>query len=250
MTSPDYQRIVERLIPKPDGESPVRHRTGEVVAVNGDGTVDLDLSGVTVPDVATIGSTAVGQIVQVLVWAGDLLVLSVTGGSDYALLGEVTSNGSSGTMTISGIPQTHRDLLGIVHGSHPAVSGQQQRTVSLRLNNDSGTNYRVVRIDTDDNGVPTRSSGLAVNSISLGGFGDDTDLSSARFEIPDYSQNRNKSVTFQSGSSFGGSAGQSRAAQGWGSHVDATALTDVRVIMSVENWRTGSGMRLYGLGRK
>lgn len=73
----DYFRLGEKLNPKPDGESAVRHRTGVVDAVNADGTVDLDLGGVVVPSVSVLdgASIAVADVVQIVAWSGDLLIL-------------------------------------------------------------------------------------------------------------------------------------------------------------------------------
>lgn len=77
-------RLHQRLQPKPDGESAVRHRTGVVNAVNPDGTVDLDLGGVVVPDVCTLAGSfvGVGAAVQTLAWAGDMLVIGGVGAAE------------------------------------------------------------------------------------------------------------------------------------------------------------------------
>lgn len=73
----DMTRLINRLAPPPDGESPVRHRSGVVDTVNGDGTVDVLVSGQLVESVAVLaGATAgTGDTVHLLVWDGDLLVL-------------------------------------------------------------------------------------------------------------------------------------------------------------------------------
>lgn len=101
----DFTKLQEKLIPKPDGESPVRHRTGTVDAVNANGTVDLDLGGTVVPDVSVLAgsSVTVGQVVQVLVWAGDLLVIGGIGGPGYTLA-ETVYFTSSGTFTKADYP--------------------------------------------------------------------------------------------------------------------------------------------------
>lgn len=73
----DYTRTLDRLLPPDDGEPPVRHRTGTVDTVNSDGTVDVDFGGTAVADVAVLDGVyvAAGDVVQVAVWRGDLLVL-------------------------------------------------------------------------------------------------------------------------------------------------------------------------------
>lgn len=84
----DITRIINDLLPAPDGESPLRHRTGTITVVNSDGTVDLDLGGQTVEDVQVlVGSqVAVGDVVQVAAWSGDLLVLGRVAVSDTEII--------------------------------------------------------------------------------------------------------------------------------------------------------------------
>jgi len=84
MSATDYTRLLEKIVPKEDGEDPLRLRTATVTVINSDGTVDITLSGVTVEDVPVVGSNlglVVGRTVQVLVHRGDLLVLGQTAGS-------------------------------------------------------------------------------------------------------------------------------------------------------------------------
>lgn len=73
----DTHRLLKGFNPVPDGESSLRHRTGTVSVVNSDGTVNLDLGGIVVPNVSVLNSAGVlaGDVVQVTAWAGDLLIL-------------------------------------------------------------------------------------------------------------------------------------------------------------------------------
>jgi hypothetical protein len=73
----DLGPLAARMFAPGDGEQPVRHRSALVDAVNGDGTVDLDVQGVIIANVAVLaGATAgVGDVVHVLVWPGDMLVV-------------------------------------------------------------------------------------------------------------------------------------------------------------------------------
>lgn len=77
MTGRDLTRLEQRLFPAQDGEAAVRHRSGTVDTVNPDGTVDLILGAVTVPSASVLSGAVVapGDVVQVLTWRGDLLVL-------------------------------------------------------------------------------------------------------------------------------------------------------------------------------
>lgn len=77
MTGRDLTRLEQRLFPAQDGEAAVRHRSGIVNTVNMDGTVDLALGSTVVPSASVLAGAVVenGDVVQVLAWRGDLLVL-------------------------------------------------------------------------------------------------------------------------------------------------------------------------------
>lgn len=76
----DLTRLIQKLDPRPDGQDKAQLRTGTVDAVNADGTLDVVLSGVVVPDVPKLASVggAVGSVVQVQVYRGSMLVVGVT----------------------------------------------------------------------------------------------------------------------------------------------------------------------------
>jgi hypothetical protein len=77
MTDPALLPVLQKLVPQKDGEPYTVHRSAVVAAVNAGGTVDLTMSGVTVPDVPVLGGATapVGAVVSVLAWQGALLVL-------------------------------------------------------------------------------------------------------------------------------------------------------------------------------
>lgn len=77
MTDPNLLSILQKLVPQKDGEPYTTMRTAEVLADNGDGTQDIELSGVTVPNVPMLAGAvaAVSDIVQVVAWKGALLIL-------------------------------------------------------------------------------------------------------------------------------------------------------------------------------
>lgn len=80
MTDPALLPVLQKLVPQKDGEPYTVHRSAVVAAVNAGGTVDLTMSGVTVPRVPVLGgaSVGVGDTVSVLAWQGALLVLGAT----------------------------------------------------------------------------------------------------------------------------------------------------------------------------
>ncbi len=76
----DMTRLREKLIPEPDGDSPLALRTAVVSAVNANGTLDVLLSSTllqNVPRLASV-SVAVGDTVQMIVQLGDKLIIGFT----------------------------------------------------------------------------------------------------------------------------------------------------------------------------
>lgn len=103
----DLTQIKKKILPPQDGQDELKLRTGVISAVNADGTVDVVISGVTVPSVPRLGgsSVAVGAVVQILSYRGSLLVIGGTasGGGASGGLGlwtrvrSVTASGGVGT---------------------------------------------------------------------------------------------------------------------------------------------------------
>lgn len=79
----DYTRIIDQIMPKAGGEDVLRLRGATVDAVNSDGTVDIIMSGVVVPNVVRLSNAAavVGESVQVLIHRGLMLVIGPTNGA-------------------------------------------------------------------------------------------------------------------------------------------------------------------------
>jgi hypothetical protein len=165
---------------------------------------------------------------------------------DFALLDEQAgAGGSASVITFSSIPQTHRDLMVVLHGNH---TGTVQRAFTMRFNSDTGANYRWVFTRSIDNVAPARSSGIGVTSIQVGDVGDDGRLTVLRADIVDYTLSANKAVVFQNGFSVGSAAGDSGTSQGWGTHVNGSPLTTIELIVSTDAWATTTLARLYGIG--
>jgi hypothetical protein len=106
----DYTKLLSKLDPKAGGEDVLRLRTGVIDAVNSDGTVDLNISGVIVPDTPVINGAVVEDegAVQVLSYRGSLLVLGMVAADlnwdagrmvDYVANGTDGSAGASNTET-------------------------------------------------------------------------------------------------------------------------------------------------------
>ena len=73
----DLTRLMDKLVPEPDGESPLVLRIGTVMAINADGSLDVQISGVTVAGVSRLtgASMTIGGTVQILSYRGGLLVI-------------------------------------------------------------------------------------------------------------------------------------------------------------------------------
>lgn len=76
----DPTKLLSKLLPDVGGEDVVRMRTGIVDAVNADGTVDLGIAGIIVPDIPVLqGAYAgAGAVVNVISFRGSLLVIGGT----------------------------------------------------------------------------------------------------------------------------------------------------------------------------
>ncbi len=73
----DYTKLLAKIVPKADGEDVVRWRTGVVDAVNSDGTVNVTISGLVVPNLVVLGHVHViiGAVVHLVSYRGMLLVI-------------------------------------------------------------------------------------------------------------------------------------------------------------------------------
>jgi hypothetical protein len=103
----DYTRTLNRLEPAPDGESALRHRSAVVTAINSDGTVDIDLSGVAVVGVSSLVFAGIGEVVQVVAWKGDLLVIGLPRTSQEPMPSQLTDRATSSGGTAIGTVQTN-----------------------------------------------------------------------------------------------------------------------------------------------
>lgn len=100
----DYTRIIDQIMPKAGGEDVLRLRGATVDAVNSDGTVDIIISGIVVPNVVRLSNAAVtvGESVQVLVHRGLMLVLGPIAARAYKGTYSPTITGTGGNPVING----------------------------------------------------------------------------------------------------------------------------------------------------
>ncbi len=108
----DLTRLLNKIVPQPEGEDRTRLRVGVVDTVNADGTVDVFISGVMITDVACLESApvAAGVVVQILSARGVLLVLGPVASLAVPVeatssinLGDTTSTSYTNTLTTTGV---------------------------------------------------------------------------------------------------------------------------------------------------
>lgn len=159
-----------------------------------------------------------------------------------------TADGSSTTLEVTGLAQTHHDLLVVIDGEHDGSAAL--RSVTVTFNSDTGSNYRWIRVTTADNGDPARFSSQSASSILLGSFAQTASAygSSARLYVSDYSASGGHQVMWQANASIGNSAGDSRNYQGSGQHATGAAITSIQVNIGTDEWASGSTLRIYGIG--
>jgi len=90
MDTARLSKIKQDLLGKQDGQDVLRLRVGIVTVVNADGTCDVTVAGVTVPEVPRLqeASVSVGAIVQMLSYRGSLMIIGrAATGSQSAGLG-------------------------------------------------------------------------------------------------------------------------------------------------------------------
>lgn len=103
----DYTKLLKKITPDRDGEPHLHLRTAVVSAVNANGTVDILMSGVTIPGVPRLAEATVqvGGTVQILAARGSLLVIgqamSAGRSAGAGLWTRVQSNSSSGSVGTS-----------------------------------------------------------------------------------------------------------------------------------------------------
>jgi hypothetical protein len=123
----DYNKLLAKLDPQPGGEDTARMRTGIVDAVNANGTVDLAISGIVVPDVPRLeGSVAaVNTVVQVISYRGSLLVIGSVAPNNNADAGQMVAYVGNDTDSSAGVSGAETAILTIT--GVPIVSGTAYR---------------------------------------------------------------------------------------------------------------------------
>lgn len=156
----------------------------------------------------------------------------------YEPIATTTLSSAQATATFSSIPATYTDLILVFSGSID-TSG---RTIRLRFNSDSGTNYSDTYVSGDGTtATSSRTTSQASARISLGL------TSSTQTVITSHIQNYSNSTTYKTLLSRGTSASDSANAivSLWRS---TSAITDIEVrLNSTGNFNSDSTFTLYGI---
>lgn len=143
----DITRMLAKIVPEEDGEDVLRKRTGTVVEINADSTVDVSMDGVTVENVPALASAVVepGGTVEMLSYRGGLLILGsvgrmpelriATSGASAPETGTTTSGTFVTSLTTSG-------SFGISFVAPP--SGIVQVTVKAAAQNNTANGYALL----------------------------------------------------------------------------------------------------------
>lgn len=155
---------------------------------------------------------------------------------------------TASTYTISSIPATFSDLELVVHGelTSPQTAG---RTLYLRFNGDSGSNYDYSWSEANGTSTTLETESYASSFIAVGRSFSDVGPSSARVVIPEYSGTTLEKTTI---GSFVGKTGTSagglwrQASAGWWRNTDAISSITLLMNTGADSWATGSVVRLFG----
>jgi hypothetical protein len=175
----DYTKLLQKLVPAPDGEPVLTLRVATVDSVNTDGTVDLELgSGVIVPNVPCLDtvSAAAGLVVQVLSARGSLLVIggSSNGGAKGFVVrsDRITATGPI-TATTETVIQTYTFIAAAgmqyeVEANQSSQTGTAGDAVTVRLRWATGATVTAAGTQLDSKVAGVARGGTGSPSILFG----------------------------------------------------------------------------------
>jgi hypothetical protein len=151
----------------------------------------------------------------------------------YTALATVTLGGSDTEIVFSSIPQSYRDLVVVIGGSANAGTSP-----SLRFNNDSGSNYNIVRMYANGSTYSSQSFNATYGSV---GFMN-TEKSTVVAHIMDYS------ATDKHKTALGRSSNTDTLRLEIVRWANTSAITTLEVRMDGGSlYSTGTVMSLYGI---
>jgi len=162
----DYTVLLKKIAPQDDGQDVLRLRVGIVAAIASDGTVDVTINEVVVPDVPVLGGTyfPVGSTVQILSYRGSLLVIGPVGAalsSPVALAGNTTTGTTNSTSFVNSLTTT--GVHGVAFIAPPSGSVYVIGRATGSVNNAGTTTF----LDLDVRTGAVVGSGSAIYTPSL-----------------------------------------------------------------------------------
>lgn len=184
----DYTKLLAQIVPQADGEDTVRWRTGVVDSVNSDGTVNVVVSGLVIPNVPQLRSARVqvAEVVHIAVYRGAMYILGPVAGASYggapgSLVAESYRTSTVGTFTTNETVVQYVTFTAVAGYRYEvtAVQSFQSSTandlIRLRLRwiaagalTTAGTQFHLVEVNCDNAG---RGNLVTLNATFAPGAG-------------------------------------------------------------------------------
>lgn len=159
----------------------------------------------------------------------------------YDLIASNVLSSSASSVTFSSIPATYRDLVLVMRG----VSTTGQQTCLIRINSDSGANYRYV-VMGGTGSTALSGSATGANYLQLGqntAYIDATNnFWSAKLDFLDYSAtDKHKFVLVRENNA---ALGTDAYAYRWS---NTAVINSLVISLNTQSWASGSSFYLYGI---
>jgi hypothetical protein len=156
----------------------------------------------------------------------------------YTPLANITLGSAASSVTFGSIPNTYRDLICVV-----VASGSITLQGRIRLNSDTGANYRYQRMSGDgSNRTAAGAAAQTAGFLSTIAQATTDNALQMNINIMDYSAT-DKFTTIISRANNAAN-GTEAFANSWG---NTAAVTSVQILTSTGNWAAGSTFALYGV---
>jgi hypothetical protein len=233
--------------------------TGQVLKVNTATATGLewaaDSAGMTNPMTTTgdtiyssSGSTparlGIGSSGQVLTVSSGIPAWTTISSGGLTVISSTTFNSTSGTVDISSIPSTYKELLITAIGLQSTVSTDE--SVRVRFNNDTGGNYSLNSINISN--TLAAENGNGETEINTGNNVARTADASNRFtrlqiSIPNYASTEIKAMFFTSGGIPNGTQQGRTGSAGWN---NTSAINRITLYLANGNFKDGI-LTVYGV---
>jgi hypothetical protein len=159
----------------------------------------------------------------------------------YTPIASITLGADASSVTFSSIPQTYTDLILV---SKTSLNGSAVRSLALRFNSDSSTNYSLTRMYADGSSTASdRDSNINYMGVGIVGFSAIASAGTFINNIMNYANTTtNKTVVSRSSDTAG-----TYISMYIGLWRSTSAITSVTILPSNDSLRSGSTFNLYGI---